>query len=59
MVMNFSPSWLSTKLPASFAALGCGASALMPTEPKISVTGSSSQKSIGAPDIFTLSVSGT
>src|SRR5580704_1901631 len=31
---------------------------ITPTEPKISGTGSISQKSVGAPDIFTLSVSG-
>jgi hypothetical protein len=48
-VRNCSASRLSMKFAASCAALGSGACALMPTEPKNSATGSSAQNSIGAP----------
>ena len=41
-------SWLIMKLAASRAAFGCGASALTPTCPNISATGSSAHTSIGA-----------
>src|SRR6202035_2044782 len=57
-VMKVPASSLKTKLPASLAAFGCGASVLTPTDPKINGTGSISQKSVGAPDIFTFSVRG-
>src|SRR6476619_1136714 len=56
LVRNCSASRLSKKFAPSTAALGCGACALTPTEPKNSATGSSAQKSIAAPDSCTLTV---